>query len=105
MDNQPIATSSKLLLVAGGPVENTGQAWNSAGTDVTAEGGAPTLIEQVKGTITLRKIQAAHAVSLQAIDGAGQPLGAPVQAIASDGEWVIPIGDTTTTWYQITVVR
>jgi hypothetical protein len=105
MDKQMIATSSKLLLVAGGPVENTGQAWNTAGTDVTAWGGSPTLVEQVKGTITLRKIERARAVSLQAIDGAGQPLGAPVRATASSGDWKISIGDTTTTWYLITVVR
>jgi hypothetical protein len=105
MDKQSIATSSKLLLVAGGPVENSGQTWNTAGTDVTAWGGSPTLIEQVKGTITLRKLERARAVSLQAIDGAGQPLGSPVQATASGSDWKIPIGDTTTTWYLITVVR
>ena len=105
MDQQPIATSSKLLLVAGGPVENGGQAWNTAGTDVTAWGGPPTLVEQVKGTITLRKIERARAVKLQAIDGAGQPLEAPVQATASGDDWKISIGDTTTTWYLITVVR
>src|SRR3984885_626279 len=57
MDDSPIATSSKLLLVAGGPVENSGQKWNTAGTDVTSFGGSPTLIEQVKGTITLRGIK------------------------------------------------
>jgi hypothetical protein len=105
MDTQPIATSAKLLLVAGGTVENTGQVWNSAGTDVTAAGGSPTLVDQVKGTITLRKIQGAHAVSLQAMDGAGQPVGPSVQAVASGNDWKIPIGDTTTTWYQITIAR
>jgi hypothetical protein len=35
MEPKPIATSSRLLLVAAGPVENTGESWNSAGTDVT----------------------------------------------------------------------
>jgi len=105
MDKQPIATSSKLLLVAGGPVENTGQAWNTAGTDVTAWGGSPTLVEQVKGTITLRKIERSRAVSLQALDGAGLPLDAPVQATANGDDWKISIGGTTTTWYLITVVR
>jgi len=105
MDESPIATSSKLLLVAGGPVENSGQAWNTAGTDVTAWGESPTLVEQVKGTITLRKIQGARAVSMQPIDGAGQALGAPVQATADGDGWKIPIGGETTTWYQITVTR
>ena len=105
MDDKPIANSSKLLLVAGGPVENTGQTWNVAGTDVTAWGESPTLVEPVKGTITLRKLGAARSVSLQPIDGAGQPLGAPVEATAEGGNWSIRIGDKVTTWYQITVKR
>jgi hypothetical protein len=105
MDDNPIATSSKLLLVAGGPVENSGQKWNTAGTDVTSFGGSPTLIEQVKGTITLRGIKGARSLQLQPIDGAGQPLGAPVAATAGGNEWKIALGATTTTWYQITVTR
>jgi hypothetical protein len=62
-------------------------------------------VEKVEGTITLRKIQGAHTVSLQAMDGAGQPTGAPVQAAASGDDWKMPIGDTATTWYQITISR
>jgi hypothetical protein len=105
MDEKPIATSSRLLLVAGGPVENAGQAWNTAGTDVTAWGTSPTLVETVQGSITLRKLQGARGVSVQPLDGAGQPLGAPVEAIGSGGDWKITIGDKITTWYQITVAR
>jgi hypothetical protein len=106
LEPRPIATSSTLLLVAAGPVENTGEAWNSAGTDVTNWGGPPTLVEPIKGTITLRGIRGAHGVSVQAIDGAGQPLRTPVQATASGvSNWKIKIGDVPTTWYQITVVR
>jgi hypothetical protein len=105
MDNQPIEASAKLLLVAGGAVENTGQVWNTAGTDVTAWGASPTLVDPVKGTITLRKIQEARAVSLQALDGAGQPVGAPVPGVARGNDWTLPLGDTITTWYQITITR
>jgi hypothetical protein len=105
MDEQPIEASTKLLLVAGGPVENSGQVWNGAGTDVTAWGGSPTLVDQVKGTITLRKIQKARAVSLQALDGAGQPVGAVVQGVASGNDWTLTLGDTMTTWYLITITR
>ena len=105
MDRQPIEASAKLLLVAGGPVENSGQVWNSAGTDVTEWGASPTLVDQVKGTITLRKIQKARRVSLQALDGAGQPVGAPVPGVARGNDWTLPLGDTITTWYQITITR
>ncbi len=105
MDEEPVATSSHLLLIAGGRVENTGQAWNAAQTDVTAQGGTPTLIEQVKGTITLRDLRGVRAVSVQAIDGAGQPFGAPLKAVERGADWRIPLGATATTWYQITVAH
>jgi hypothetical protein len=105
LDDKPIASSSKLLLVAGGPVENTGQTWNAVGTDVTAWGAAPTLVETVKGSITLRGLHGAQSVALQAIDGAGQPLGPPVQATANGSDWKLPLGSNATTWYQIGVRR
>jgi hypothetical protein len=72
---------------------------------VTAWGKSPTLIEPVQGSITLRKLQRARAVSIQALDGAGQPRGAPVEAVGSGGDWKITIGYKATTWYQITVAR
>jgi hypothetical protein len=105
MDKEPIRSSSKLLLIAGGVVENEGQTWNSANTDLTAHGGSPTLIEQVRGTVTLRKLQGARAVSIQAIDGTGQPLGAPVQATARGGDWTVSLGAPVTTWYEIVVTH
>jgi len=105
MDEQPIASSSKLLLIAGGPVENSGQIWNSAGTDVTSFGGSPTLVEPVKGTVTLRGIKGAHSVLLQPIDGAGQPLGQAQRAQKSGADWKLSLGFVTTTWYEIIVSR
>ena len=103
MDQKSIAKSSKLLLVAGGPVENTGQRWNTAGTDVTSFGGTPTLIEPVKGTITLLGLVGARSVHVQALDGAGQPLGALVDATTDGSIWKFPLGMITTTWYEIKV--
>ena len=104
-DERPIAQSSRLLLVAGGRVENTGQQWNTAGTDVTNWGDSPTLVEQVKGTLTLRHIEHAHAVHVLPIDGAGQAAGPPIQATKEGDSWRIPLGQTVTTWYEVTVDR
>jgi hypothetical protein len=104
-DMKPIVQASRLLLVAGGRVENTGQQWNTAGTDVTNWGGPPTLIDQVKGSLMLRHIQGARAVLLQPIDGAGQPQGLPIHATRKGNSWEIPLGQTLTTWYEITVKR
>lgn len=105
LDQKPIAKATKLLLVAGGRVENTGQQWNTAGTDVTNWGESPTLIEQVKGVLLFSHIEGAHAISLQPLDGAGQPLGAPVHATKTGDNWKLSIGETTTTWYEVTVER
>jgi hypothetical protein len=105
LDVEPISRSSKMLLIAGGRVENTGQRWNSAGTDVTNWGDSPTLLEPVVGTLVLKHLQPAHSIQLQAIDGSGQPFGPPVSATRHGGNWRIPLGGTVTTWYELTVSR
>lgn len=105
LESKPITNASKLLLIAGSREENTGQRWNSADTDVTEWGVTPTLIEPVRGTLLLRSLAPARAVSLQAIDGAGQPIGPPVAAIRTDAGWKMPLGKTVTTWYEVTVTR
>jgi len=105
MDDQPIDATSKMLLIAGGPVENTGQMWNAARTDVVVWGKSPTVVDPVLGTISLRNLHAARAVLVQPIDGAGQPLGKPLQAKPIGADWKFPVGTPTTTWYLITVQR
>jgi hypothetical protein len=105
LDAEPIARATKMLLVAGGRVENTGQRWNSAGTDVTNWGDTPTLIEPVRGTLVLRHLAPAHSVELQAMDGAGQPLGAPESGTKTAEGWKFTLGQTVTTWYEVTVER
>jgi hypothetical protein len=105
LDAEPISRSSRMLLIAGGRVENTGQRWNSAGTDVTNWGDSPTLIEPVVGTLVLKHLEPAHTIQLQAIDGSGQPIDPPVSATTAGGDWRIPLGRTVTTWYELTVSR
>ena len=105
LDEKPIADASKMLLVAGGRVENTGQQWNAVGTAVTNWGASPTLIDQVRGAITLRNLKGARAVLLQPIDGAGQPEGAALPASRHGNDWVLQLGAPVTTWYEITVER
>ena len=105
LDAKPISQSSKMLLIAGGRVENTGQRWNSAGTDVTNWGDSPTLIEPVVGTLVLKHLEPARTIQLHAIDGSGQPIGPPVSATRAGGKWRTPLGGTVTTWYELTVSR
>jgi hypothetical protein len=105
MDGRPIARSGKLLLTAGSRVTNTNFKWNEARTRGASQGESPTLIEPVAGTIRLRGLQGATAVSVTALDGSGRAIGAPVVAKTSGGEWRFAIGDPATTWHVISVKR
>ena len=103
IDDKPIAKSSHMLLVAGGRVENTGERWNTADTGLTHWGGPPTLIDQVRGTLTLRHLDGAQSVLLQPINGAGQPEGVSIVAKKTQQGWVFPLGKPVAPWYEVTV--
>ncbi len=105
LDGKPVAESSRLLLTAGSRVANTGMVWDEDRTRVVAFGGPPSLIEPLKGTIALRKLKRAANVTLRALDGGGQPLGAALPASFAGEEWVLPLGNPPTTWYVIDVSR
>jgi hypothetical protein len=40
-----------------------------------------------------------------ALDGAGAPIGSPIEAKRVVGDWALTIGDPVTTWYVIKVKR
>jgi hypothetical protein len=105
MDGKPIANAGRLLLTAGSRVSNTGLKWNADHTRTTDQGGSPSLIEPVTGTVTLRGISRAHRVSVAALDGAGKPIGEPIPAVRSAAGWTFKVGTPVTTWYAITVQR
>ena len=106
MDGRPIASSSRLLLSAGSRVSNTGLQWNAERTRVAQQGGPPSLIEPVAGTVTLRALTGSvRGVSATALDGAGKPLGAPITARRTAAGWELPIGAPATTWYLVRVER
>ncbi|MDR3699192.1 MAG: hypothetical protein P4L56_06120 [Candidatus Sulfopaludibacter sp.] len=105
MDDKPLARSGKMLLTAGSRVSNTGLKWNEARTRTQSQGGSPSLIEPVAGTVTLRNLDQAAAVSMSALDGAGKATGEAIQAKKTADGWVLPLGDPVTTWYVVTVRR
>ena len=105
LEAKPLSESGKMLLIAGSRVTNTDTKWNESRTALLNQGHSPTLIEPVSGTITLRELAKASAVSAVALDGSGCPLGKAIQAQQTPAGWVLPIGNPTTTWYVITVTR
>jgi hypothetical protein len=104
MDGKALARSSKMLLTTGSRVSNTGMKWNE--TRTRASGGeAPTLIEPVAGTVTLRGLIGALDVAAVALDGAGRPLAEPTKAKKTSEGWMFPVGLPVTTWYVVSVKR
>ena len=103
--DRPIAQADRLLLTACGRVANTAMQWNDARRSLTDWGTAPTVIEPILGHVVLRNLAGAKAVTGQALDGGGVPLGPVVDARQTDEGWRLPIGEPATTWYLITVQR
>jgi hypothetical protein len=105
LDDKPIARSSRLLLVAGAAVANTGMEWNESRSALKQWGTAPTLIEPVTGQLRLRNLANARDVTVAALDGRGQRIGAPVVAKQTPEGWRVTLGEQVTTWYEIKVER
>jgi hypothetical protein len=105
LDSNPLSRTSRMLLSAGSRVTNTGLQWNAERTRTVNQGGPPSLIEPVTGTIVLRNLDGAVGVSAVALDGAGRPIGAPIAATRTTAGWRLPLGTPVTTWYVVSVRR
>ncbi|MFO8007643.1 MAG: cellulase family glycosylhydrolase, partial [Candidatus Brocadiia bacterium] len=80
LTEQPIAESGDLLLVAAARAENTGMAFNMAGTDVVEKGGPPVIAEPVVGTVrieTSADVLLVRPIMADGSPGPGTPI--PVQ--------------------------
>jgi hypothetical protein len=94
-----------MLLTAGSRWQNSGVKWNERRTLWTQYGKRPTLIEPVKGWLTLHEIEGAVGMQLIPLDGAARPIGEPLRGRRLEGGWEIPLGNPATTWYLIRVIR
>jgi hypothetical protein len=105
LDSKPIADTSRMLLVTGSRVENSGMTWSADRTRPANWGTAPTTIEPVTGTITLGKLASASGVSATALDGSGQRMGEPIAAKKTSAGWELSVGQIVTPWYEVRVTR
>ena len=99
LDDQPIASSRKLLLTAGARVANSGMKWDDKRNTLEDWGKPPTVIEPVGGSVTLSGITGN--LTAQPLDGAGRPLGQPIPLKPSTSGAILPL-KSPTTWYLIT---
>lgn len=108
LDDRPIAESERLLLVAAARVANTGMQWPN-GTESATKldlGKAPTRIEPVRATLTLKGPVDATGVQLRPLDGCGQVFGDPQPAVKEHGDFLIDLTDEPgTIWYVLEVQR
>jgi hypothetical protein len=106
LDDRAIATSGRLLLSATARSTNTDFAWEADRQTVASWGRGPTRIEPVRGTITLKGLDAARAVRVRPLTAIGAPAEVPpIAAEPSPDGWRFPIGSTTTTWYLVEIDR
>ena len=111
LDGAPIASSDSMLLVAVARSANTGMRWTddsrtSCRDDGGAWGHAPTRLEPVQATVTLRGLADARQVTLQPLDAYGQPQGEPLALERRDDGYVatLPAGPATP-WFLLAVAR
>ena len=105
LDDKPIAQTDRLLLVATARAANTGMKWNDKRTSLTDWGTEPTVIEPVKGFVTLRGINAVGQIEVTPLDSGAKPLGKPIPAEKTADGYRFPLGEPATPWYLIRIVR
>lgn len=105
LDAEPISSSERLLLVTTARSANSGMTWNEDRTSLSDWGDAPTVIESVKGKVTLRNLEPSQRIEIIPLDGAGKPLGDPVTANNVKREFVLSVGEQATTWYLVKIQR
>ena len=99
LDDQPIATSGHLLLLASSGAENTDMQWNADRTSVSDQWGTgPTRVNLVSAKI---KLALGSDFTVQALDGTGKIIS-QVDTKMEDGNVVFEIGAPhKTIWYEL----
>jgi lysophospholipase L1-like esterase len=106
LDEQPIASARKLLLVATtGTAQNTGQQFADDGKTLAEWGEGPIQIEPVTGCLNLRDLGGARAVHFQPLTAEGRPAGPRQTAAQLKTGWQLLLGVPPTTWWLVEVDR
>jgi hypothetical protein len=103
LDDRPIARADRLLLVTTARSANTGMKWNDDRTSLTDWGTGPTIIEPVRGHVTLKGLASARRVELTPLDSGAKALGAPLPAEKTNDGYRITLGEPPTPWYLIEI--
>ena len=105
LDAKALCDCDKMLLAATARSANTGMKWNDGRTSLLDWGTAPTVIEPVKGYVTLRNLRPYRNIEVLPLDGAGKSIGRSIKPKESPDGIEIPVGEPATTWYLISMKR
>ena len=105
LDDRPLSGCKKMLIAATARSANSGTKWNEKRTSLVDWGTGSTVIEPVKGQVTLRNLEPTKSIEAIALDGAGKALGRVAGVKRTDRGYRIDIGEPATTWYLINVLR
>ena len=105
LNGEPIARCQSLLLAATARSANDAMTWNEDRTSLSSWGSAPTVIEPVKGNVTLRNLRPAERVEAVPLNGAGRTMGKSITAREVAEGLAIPLGEYATTWYLVRIRR
>jgi len=105
LDGKAIAQASELLLVTTARAANTDMQWNDNRTSLEDWGAAPTVIEPVRGTVTLQNLETFVRIEVIPLDGAAQPLLPAIPTETTSEGCRTAIGKLATPWYLVRVRR
>lgn len=104
VDNKPLATSEKILLITTGQTGMSGMKFSDDRRRLVVPGAKPTTIEVITGEIVLSGLTNAKKVIMEPLDGSGNPLKSKTLSV-NGGSTKINIGKDVTVWYYLQVVR
>ncbi|MDD2600247.1 MAG: cellulase family glycosylhydrolase [Kiritimatiellae bacterium] len=107
MDGKPIDSSEKLLLAMTGWCGNKNMLWDDQRKGLEEWGIAPTQIQPVTGSITLRDFKGVKNMVVKPLTAAGKPAGAPALTLMSEfpGEATFSTGSPAATMWLVEIVR
>lgn len=104
LDDKPVAESEKMLLLTTGKMGVTGMKWDDKRQWLPEAGSKPTTIEVIKGDIRLAGLDKAKSVTVEPLDGSGNPMKSYSFRVRR-GKVTIPVGNDITVWYNLEISR
>lgn len=104
LDNTPLSTAEKLLLVTTGQTGISGMKWSDDRKRLIESGTKPTTIEVIKGIITLTGLSKAKSLIVEPLGGDGNPLKSQTIPV-KNGTVKLVVGNDVTVWYYLEVKR